>query len=103
MIKAVFYKKNNQITSFEISGHACHGEYGNDIVCAGISSAVQTVINGITECAKIKADLSVSDNKILFSIPDDKTAFVFINALELQLNNIAEEYKGTIKLIYMEV
>lgn len=42
MTNAVFNYTNNQIQSFKIIGHADYAEYGYDIVCSGITTAVFT-------------------------------------------------------------
>lgn len=38
MIKITVYRDNNQIKTFELSGHAESGPYGYDLVCAGVSA-----------------------------------------------------------------
>ena len=48
MIKANFYQKNGLYCGFIISGHA-GGKYGQDIVCAGVSSAVMLTVNTLTD------------------------------------------------------
>ena len=47
MIKVV--KENNYI---KLSGHAKSDLYGNDIVCASVSSIVYTTVNGILNIDK---------------------------------------------------
>ena len=42
MTNAIFNYTNNQIQSFKIIGHADYAEYGYDIVCSGITTAVFT-------------------------------------------------------------
>ena len=39
MIRAVFHtNQDHGIASFEMTGHADHGDYGQDIVCAAVSA-----------------------------------------------------------------
>ena len=45
MTKAVFRKKEGLYINFEVNGHASYADSGNDIVCAGISTAVIMSIN----------------------------------------------------------
>lgn len=47
MIKVKYQKKDNQIKSVIISGHAMFDSLGKDIVCAAVSSIVISSINGI--------------------------------------------------------
>lgn len=38
-------KYNDEFTNLKITGHANYAEYGEDIVCASVSSIIQTSIN----------------------------------------------------------
>lgn len=104
MIQANFLKSQDFYTAFSIKGHAGYAQYGEDIVCSAVTSSVMTVINGITECAALPADVSVSDNEIVLNLATrTQTAQYFLSALKLQLEFIAEEYRGTIKITVTEV
>lgn len=52
MTKAKFIYENNLFSKLEISGHSGYADYGSDIVCSGISSAVLTSINLIDKYTK---------------------------------------------------
>lgn len=55
MIQAVFKTdEKDQFVSFEVSGHAFAGEYGQDIVCAGVSAVVLSTVNNLTRMASIE-------------------------------------------------
>ena len=58
MIKANFYQKNGLYCGFIISGHA-GGKYGQDIVCAGVSSAVMLTVNTLTDFLVCDCDVKV--------------------------------------------
>lgn len=105
MIKVKFSKSANSYQGFSISGHAGFAEYGEDIVCAGVSSAVQLTINGITEILKINADVQVFENQIDFTLPEKagQEAQSFIQALELHLAILSEDYPKRILLTDLEV
>ena len=48
MIKIeIFRTEDGKISGYAVQGH--NGEYGTDIVCAGISSVAQTALLGISE------------------------------------------------------
>lgn len=49
------------INSFELTGHADAGEYGNDIVCAAVSVLAISTVNGLQQLAK--ADLLVKQDE----------------------------------------
>ena len=106
MIFAVFSRKGNRITEVSVSGHAGYAPKGEPIVCARVTSALQTVINGITEVLKVPAQVQVEENKITCTLPEDsdsQAAQAFLNALFLQLNLLAEDYPKTITLKNLEV
>ena len=106
MIFAVFSRKGNRVTEVSVSGHAGYAPNGEDIVCASVTSALQTVLNGITEVLKVPAQVQVEENKITCTLPEDsdsQAAQAFLNALFLQLNLLAEDYPKTITLKNLEV
>lgn len=106
MIFAVFSRKGNRITEVSVSGHAGYAPKGEDIVCASVTGALQTVLNGITEVLKVPAQVQVEENKITCTLPEDsdsQAAQAFLNALFLQLNLLAEDYPKTITLKNLEV
>ncbi|WP_367616881.1 ribosomal-processing cysteine protease Prp [Heyndrickxia coagulans] len=57
-------KKNGNISSFEMSGHAEFAGYGQDIVCAGASAVSFGTVNAIMEVAGV--DLKSASPKAAF-------------------------------------
>lgn len=45
----VFYRERYDRTLIIVEGHSGFGEYGGDIVCAGISTLVFTLVNAIAD------------------------------------------------------
>lgn len=104
MIKANFLRSESFYTAFSIEGHAGYADFGEDIVCAGVTSAVMTVLNGITEVAKINASVEVSDNEIVLNLAErSKTSEVLLSSLRLQLEVLSEDYPDTINITVTEV
>ncbi len=103
MIRAIFEKKDNCLVSVDMTGHAGFADSGKDILCAAASSALMTAVNGITECAGIEGITEVSDNRVFFKTSPSREAHIFLDALRLQLCNIEEQYRGTVKVIITEV
>lgn len=54
MIKIEIQRQNGKITYFEIKGHADFSGYGDDIICAAVSSVGQMTINGLIETLKLQ-------------------------------------------------
>jgi uncharacterized protein YsxB (DUF464 family) len=100
MIKAVFTKSTTGYTGAKISGHAGYAERGADIVCASVTSAVQLTVNGITEVLGADMPVTVEENEIAFTLPENAEPSVraFITALRLHLTTLAEEYGDYIEV-----
>ena len=105
MTIAEFFKKNGEICGFKVKGHADYGEEGSDIVCASVSSAVMMASNMITDVFNYQAYVSVVGDTVTLKtdIPCDKVLQGIYSGLEMQLQEIAEEYKSNLKVKYTEV
>lgn len=49
MIKCDICRQYGLVTEFSVTGHAGAGEYGSDIVCAGVSAVVLTALGSLQE------------------------------------------------------
>ena len=67
MTKVTVSKKDNKIFEVECDGHTNYGERGEDIVCASLSSVVQTAILGLLMIVMIEIDMKRDDDKNLSS------------------------------------
>ena len=105
MIHADFVKTGDLLTGFCLTGHAGYDDYGHDIVCASVTSAVQMAANGITEVLKLGAQVDVGENEIKMTLDraDAKKGQAFLQALLLHLNLLSEDYEGTIQVNLSEV
>ena len=104
-INADFVKTGDLLTGFCLTGHAGYDDYGHDIVCASVTSAVQMAANGITEVLKLGAQVDVGENEIKMTLDraDAKKGQAFLQALLLHLNLLSEDYEGTIQVNLSEV
>lgn len=100
MTNAIFNYNNNQIKSFKIIGHADYAEYGYDIVCSGITTAVFTSLGLIkkylneSEYDYQELDGTISLNfKGTNQIVDD----IIENLIEV-LKNIERQYPKNLKI-----
>lgn len=75
MTKVTITKKDNYITVVECDGHTNYGEKGEDIVCAALSSVVQTALLGILVVAGVEAKVERNDDDgyLKFSLPSNMT------------------------------
>ncbi len=104
MVTAKFTQKDGKLAAFDVSGHAGFANAGEDIVCAGVSSALQLTANGITEVVGAKAQVKVEENWISLKLmAPDQRAEDFMRAFLLQLNLLSEAYPNTISINVSEV
>lgn len=102
MLNIILYKKGIYYNKLEASGHAGFAEKGSDIVCAGASSLLQTMLIGLKEhCKKsvircnddnLSWNLSNSDNKQI------KKADFIITLFMKGIEEIRKLYPGYIKI-----
>ena len=96
MVKASFYRKNGLYCGFIISGHA-GGQFGQDIVCAGVSSAVMLTLNTMTDFFRCDCSLRIGENVTalkLNSFEEDGTGRMLIFSLKTHLELLAEDNGG---------
>lgn len=101
-------KKNGHITMVECDGHTNFGAYGEDIVCASLSSVVQTAVLGLLAVAKIDVSLTRDENRgyIKFSTPQNLNETEQLKAdaiLETMLCGISDLHEGFSDFIELEV
>jgi uncharacterized protein YsxB (DUF464 family) len=104
MTKANFILNNEKKPyAFRISGHAEYGNYGEDIVCSGITTATFTTLNLFDKLLKQEDYTLIQDedtglidfklNKI-----DNLSLLIIQNLLDI-LINIEEQYPQNLKII----
>lgn len=100
------FKKNNKLTGIKVSGHTGFGEYGQDILCASISSIVQTAGLGLRNLVSQKISMKINPNIPSFEIklPSDLLmqqylqAELILNTCILGLEDLQSGYPKNIKL-----
>lgn len=106
MTKVVIKRNGGHISYVECDGHTGYGVEGEDIVCAAISSIVQTAILGLMQVAGINLDFNRDDKRgfLSFSLPP-LTPVKRNNAdmiLETMLCGIADLNEGYSDFIELE-
>lgn len=101
MIKVAVSRCNGSIISLEVTGHAFDGLYGNDVVCAGVSSVVIGLLNAIDELASGSCQIDKDDRAARISITvtgdSSKTQTVLETGI-IQLKTISAVYPKRIKI-----
>ena len=93
MVKVKIVKKEKTINSLRISGHADAGEYGKDLVCAGISSVAVGLANAIDLLAKKSCTIVIDENLVSIEVLNsDATIQTILHTGIIQLQTIEEQF-----------
>lgn len=90
--------QHDRITGFDVHGHSGFAEEGRDIVCAAVSTLLQTAIVGVSEVLGIDLDFIREKEYIFFELPgempQDKAnkAYFLMHTVYQALLGIREEY-----------
>ena len=108
MTKVTVRKRNNKIFEVECDGHTNYGERGEDIVCASLSSVVQTAILGLLMIVMIELDMKRDDEQgyLKFTLPENLSEVQEIQAsaiLDTMMCGISDLYEGFSDYIELEV
>ena len=100
MTTAKFLFSDEVIVSFELSGHSGAGEYGTDIVCSAVSSAVYMAANTIIEIMKLNPEAEVRDGYLKFTmnVDDARKSKTITDGLYLHLSELQGQYPNNLKL-----
>lgn len=100
MINITIFRENNQITAFELAGHAESGPYGYDLVCAGVSAVSFGAVNAVLQLCEI--DLKIEQNEggyLYIVLPESidmeimKKAQLLLEGMIISLQTIEREYR----------
>lgn len=90
-------KSNNRIT---VSGHANYAPAGQDIVCAGISTLVQTLISSIEELTDDKIKYDISPGRVDIELRNvSADTELLVGSFFCGVRQIAESYPDYVKLL----
>ena len=114
MVTVTMLRKDKRTVGFTSSGHANHGEAGEDIVCSAISALTQTCCLGLVEVVGLKEgkDLvySIDDAEGIHCVLADDTrgerldrAELLFLTMEAGLRSIQQSYRSALKIRHREV
>lgn len=98
MIRVNCAVKDGHIVHLKAKGHAEAGPYGEDLVCAGVSSILFGLCNALDEIAGIET-IEADQNLITVNIlkPDQITDTIMRTGL-IQLMTVEEQYSQFMKI-----
>ena len=107
MIKIEIQRQNNRITYFEIKGHADFSGFGEDVICAAVSSVGQMTVNGLIETLKLKKKMKFieEDGYIECDLKNSgltdeelEKSDILVESMYSYLKDVAKSYNNFVKL-----
>lgn len=101
MINVYFYFVNKKIIGFRIEGHAKYAPYGQDIVCAAVSTISQAVVKGLMQVQKMNITYNSNEKAgymemLLKERVSD--AQVLLQTMLVTLEDIEQQYPNNVKI-----
>jgi len=108
MIKITVLKSSEKYVGFSSKGHAGSADYGDDIVCAGVSALVLNTINSVdafTEDAfEVNTKEETGEIDFRFHTKPSEKSTLLMDSMILGLTGIIESYNSEyMKLTFKEV
>ena len=106
MINITIVKIKQNITTIEATGHSGYAEAGADIVCASISTLLQSLVNGLIEVVKIQPTFIIDESVPHLSVTLPKNlnestmekCQVLMRSTYLGVKGVADGYQKFIKI-----
>lgn len=98
MIKVRIKRKDNIIKEIVLTGHAKYDEYGKDIVCAGVSSALTVTINACLSFDKESVKYEEGKDFILTNVNESDITNKLLDNLYETLKVIESDYNKNITI-----
>ncbi|MDR1138439.1 MAG: ribosomal-processing cysteine protease Prp [Clostridiales bacterium] len=99
------FRQDKVVMSVDCSGHADYDEYGYDIVCAALSSILQTTVLGLMQVLGLNISLTSDDRlgKLSFVLPSmspaqRSKADVLLDTMLLGIDNLSDTYSDFVEL-----
>lgn len=100
MICVEFSGNSDNITGFEVSGHAGYDEYGRDIVCAAVSALATNTANSIEQFTEDDMTVDVDENTGLLRLTMTSTisdsSKLLLKSFKLGIESIEQAYGSEI-------
>ncbi len=104
MVKVKVNKKQNQITSIIISGHANYAQHGEDLVCAGVSSIAIGACNALDLLVHDCCLFEIDNGFIKIEVVDNNSQVqLLLESIIIQLSTMERSYKKFIRINKQEV
>ena len=103
MTRVTVIKSRGHIVSLVAAGHTGYGVEGEDIVCAALSSVIQTAVLGLMRVAGINAEVETDEGYLSLELPklneqDRHNADMILDTMLCGIADLNEGYSDFIEL-----
>ena len=105
MTRCEFFRENERITGFSVSGHSGYAEAGQDVLCASITAAVtltEAIINDVCG-GKAKVRVKEQDARITLTLPasceEEDSIQAALTGLMVYLIGLRDDYSDYIEVL----
>lgn len=106
MTKVTIEKNGKSIRKVTCDGHTNYGVAGEDIVCAALSSIVQTAVLGLFQVAGVNIEMERDEKRgyLMFCLPknisaeEQQKADIITNTMLLGISDLNEGFSDFIEL-----
>ncbi|MCL2234486.1 MAG: ribosomal-processing cysteine protease Prp [Firmicutes bacterium] len=105
MTNITITKKYDEIVKVVALGHTGYASEGEDIVCAAVSSVIQTAVLGLMQVAGVPIEFKQDEDIALMEIiipeledEDRHNANIILNTMLCGVTNLVENYGKFVKL-----
>ena len=109
MTEIEILRKNGRIISYKAVGHAEYDEYGSDIVCAALSTALQFPLAGFQDVLEIYPRFEISSEGLLsVELADmdlkgkEREVNTLLESMLVIVKQLSRDYPKNIKLVEKE-
>lgn len=109
MTKIEIYRKKGRIVGYKATGHSGYAEYGEDIVCAALSMALQLPLGGMQDVLDIYPKFEIdSDGYLNVDIREidkkgkDSELNTLLESMVIMIRSLSKDYPKNIKLVEKE-
>ena len=93
----IFFEKDD-IVKFTAKGHSNYASLGEDIVCAGISTLIQTAILALKKMFNQDIVEILKEGNVELNIPKQREAQLILQTIIIGLRDIESEYPKNIRI-----
>lgn len=103
------FQQNGRVIRYKATGHAEYANYGEDIVCAAISTILQFPLAGLQDVLNITPKFEINSDGYLevdmigMNFSDkEKEINVLLNSMVVMLKELSKGYPEHLKLVVKE-